>query len=94
LHECRGYIDTIVAVGGVSDAFRVAGWAFDETAGHVPQEIFLLDANDKVVGVGMTGLPRADVAQVINREANFSGFDGYILGDANNIRLVCANWAG
>jgi len=62
LHGCQGHIDTIVLVNGVDNVSRVEGWAFDETTERVPQEVFFVDSNDKVVGVGLTGFPRADVA--------------------------------
>src|SRR5208337_2593914 len=78
LYECQSHVS------------RVEGWAFDGMSEQVPQEVFLVDSNYKVVGVGLTGFPRTDVAQVVNRKASFSGFDAYVFGDMNNIRPMCA----
>ena len=89
LHGCQGHIDTIVLVNGVDNVSRVEGWAFDETTERVPQEVFFVDSNDKVVGVGLTGFPRADVAQAVNPKASLSGFDAYVFGDTNKIRPMC-----
>ena len=91
LHQCQGHIDAIVPLNGQDGVSRMRGWAFDEIPGRVPQEVFLVDENDKVVGVGFTGAARTDVAQAVNRKAGLSGFDGYVFGGVNNVRLLCTS---
>jgi hypothetical protein len=89
LRQCRGHIDAIVPLNGQDGVSRMRGWAFDEVPGRVPQEVFLVKENDKIVAVGLTGSPRADVEQAVNRKAGLSGFDGYLFGGVNNVRLLC-----
>jgi hypothetical protein len=87
LQECQGHIDAITPVTGVNGVSRVSGWAYDINAAEVPEDIFMIDAQHKVVGVGLTGLPRANVKGALA----LSGFDGYVFGDTNNVRLMCAS---
>jgi hypothetical protein len=89
LRECQGHIDKSTAVGGDGTISRVGGWAFDAEEVRVPEEVFLVDAGNNVVGVGLTGFPRPDVARIINQKAGFAGFDGYLFGGGKNIRLEC-----
>jgi hypothetical protein len=91
LHECQGYIDAISSVKGVNGVSRVSGWAYDRSAAQVPEEVFMVDVQNKIVGVALTGTSRMDVESPVNRKASLSGFDGYVFGDAKNVRLNCAS---
>jgi hypothetical protein len=89
LRDCLGHIDTRAAIGGDGAVSRVSGWAFDAKQRTIPAEVFFVDASNEVVGVGLTGFPRPDVAHGIDGKAGLSGFDGYVFADKTDLRFAC-----
>jgi hypothetical protein len=78
---CNGYIDSIEPIEGENNYFRVAGWIFDQSRKTSPSTIWLINQQGIVVGYGLVGQPRPDVANAIDKKAYFSGFKGYFLSD-------------
>ena len=79
---CKGYIDTIGPIEGENNYMRVAGWIFDNSRKTSSSTIWLINQQGFVVGYGLVGQPRPDVANAIDKRADFSGFKGYFLSDA------------
>ena len=59
---CVGNTDAVTQrYKGASPSVRILGWAWDPAAKAPPAHILLVDEADRIVGVGETGVPRADV---------------------------------
>jgi hypothetical protein len=88
LSPCRGELDrrAVTDDAGVS---AIGGWAFDGEAGRVPGEVILVDSDNRVVGVGLTGLPRPDLARSVGENVGIAGFDGYLFDGKGSIRFEC-----
>lgn len=72
--ENVGYLDSAVGVPG--GWVRLRGWSLHPT--QPVEEIVFTDAERNIVGVGLYGTHRADVAEVIGEGAGFAGFMGYV----------------
>ncbi len=84
--RCRGVFDTATSVmssnSGV-DAVqgRVTGWIWDEELASVPSTIVIADEKGVVVGLGLTGYRRPDVAKAIPEiRSAHSGWQGLVYG--------------
>lgn len=69
---------------------RLRGWLFAPQAKAPPQSLLLLDAERRVVGYAVTGLPRADVAAAAGSRARHSGYAGYLLEPSRHARQLIA----
>lgn len=76
--KCMGALDRIEAIDGDTNHIRVFGWLFNEEQDRTPRLIRFIDPSGKVAGFARTGIPRPDVAKVIDRRASYSGFGGYL----------------
>jgi hypothetical protein len=72
--QCQGSVDIRTAIPEDKGYERIDGWAF--SAGRVPHDVLLVE-NGIVVGAGLTGYERMDVARAIDPAAAKSGFQGY-----------------
>ena len=79
--NCRGHLDDIKAISGETKFVRVRGWIFNHVEKTYPQLIRLLANNGEVVGYAITGIPRPDVAAVVDKKAILSGYQGYLLAN-------------
>jgi hypothetical protein len=79
LPACQGALDEILGIDGDTQFKRVSGWIFNPSSQSVPQMIRLLDDQGMVVGYALSGKTRPDVAEVIDRKAIKSGYQGYLL---------------
>ncbi len=79
---CSGSLDRIEPIAGVHKWVRFHGWQFDDQAGRPPSSVDLVDQAGQVVGYGLTGQPRPDVAGAIDPKALRSGFAGYVRAGA------------
>ncbi len=79
---CEGDIEYIGPVEGENNYLRVVGWIFDQARKKSPSTIWLINQQGIVVGYGLVGQPRPDIANTVDRRADFSGFKGYLLSDA------------
>jgi hypothetical protein len=86
--ECVGYLDFIEPIEGVSDYVRVNGWIFSATDEKSPTLVRLIGKDGLVVGFALTGTPRPDVADAIDKKAGLSGFRGYLRSDATGMQIT------
>lgn len=80
---CIGYVDnmkTLPLFKGQGQGLRYEGWIYDQATETIPEEIVIVDASQQIVGYGVTGLRRGDVALIHGKEAAQSGFIAYIKG--------------
>lgn len=81
-NACQGYIDYIEPIEGEKNYLRLSGWIFDQSRRSSPRTVWLINEEGIAVGYGLTGQPRPDVAKAVDKNAEFSGFKGYFLSDA------------
>ena len=85
---CIGAIDEIAAVDGDSRYVRVSGWIFAPSAGRSPKSVFFRDPHNKVVGYAIAGRSRHDIKASVYKNADRSGFKGYILASSATGQLL------
>jgi len=88
LPDCPGNLERVEAIEGVDAYVRFHGWQFDRNASSNSDRIELINADGELVGYGLFGRPRPDVASAIDSDAKRSGFTGYILSSALDIPLI------
>ncbi|WP_130472089.1 hypothetical protein [Candidatus Magnetaquicoccus inordinatus] len=79
---CIGFLDEIHSIGAAEPFVRVVGWIFEPQKRVVPRLLRLVDEKNSTVGFALTGVERADVAQLVDAQAGFSGFRGYLFTSA------------
>lgn len=79
---CIGSINFVTKIAEEQRYGRISGWIYNLKVKRPPASLFFVDHNNNIVGYAITGMPRPDVALVINKKANYSGFQGYILASA------------
>jgi hypothetical protein len=91
LIECDGASDQRHLIAEDGGAFRVLGWAFDRKADRTPPEVYFVNAEGRVIGVGLTGETRQDVVKHVRSErASDSGMEGFMRTPVNvPIKLYC-----
>jgi hypothetical protein len=90
---CLGHLDSVTPVDQAHGYVKVAGWLFDPTQREAPEQAFLINADNVVVGYVLTGAARADVAALVDKRAGQSGFAGYLKREqlGSNIRVQGAS---
>lgn len=81
-HSNIGSIDAMYLIPGEPDFIGVRGWFFDREAKRAPEMVDFVNQDGLIVGMALTGQPRADVAGTIDPQAAESGFKGYLLSSA------------
>lgn len=61
---CRGAFDILAPAPG-GGAWRAVGWGWDLTARRSFPRVVMVDGAGRVVGVGVSGLPRPDVKAAV-----------------------------
>jgi hypothetical protein len=92
LRACAGQVDEIVRVKTDPTVHMASGWAFETKDDEVPDFVYLV-ADGIVAGVGISGLPRPDVARIVDRRARAAGFRAYIKGPPAPPYAVMCNTA-
>lgn len=97
-NPCNGFVDEVVALPLASPAdghldgqpvlqqdrgYRVSGWIYAPDAGRVPKRVVVLDGGNRVIGVGLSGIERPDVADVFGAGARRAGFIAYARSSVN-----------
>lgn len=77
-----GSIDALYLIPGEPDFIGVRGWFFDREAKRAPELVDFVNQDGLIVGMALTGQPRADVAGTVDPQAAESGFKGYLLSTA------------
>jgi len=75
---CKGHIDKIDSIED-RNYLRVTGWFFDQDRKLASKSVWIVGSDGAVVGYALLGMPRPDVAAVIDADAVHSGFKGYAL---------------
>lgn len=78
---CKGYLDEAKVLTRQDGAYRILGWLTKADDFATPAFLLVADADGRVIGSALTGIPRPDVAQVIDPKAGQSGFVGYLAGE-------------
>jgi hypothetical protein len=86
--ECKGFLDSVEPVDNDNKFVKVRGWLWSEGEMGKHDLIKINDVNNKIVGYGLTGQHRSDVAQKINKNAVEAGFEAYLLADRQGEMLV------
>lgn len=76
---CQGSVEKVTPLKDEKGFLRIEGWFYNPILKKSPENIVLLDSQEKIVGYAMTGKARADVAKAISKKAFISGFKGYLL---------------
>jgi hypothetical protein len=84
---CRAYIESVAAVPEDERYRSIEGWIYQPDARVAPAEVLLVDATGRLVGYGLTGKWRPDVAQVLGIRARATGFKGYLLSSYTGERI-------
>ena len=84
---CIGYLDTMFLLEDPRWV-RIRGWLFAPQHSAAPQSLTLLDAERRVVGYAITGLPRTDVAAAAGSKARLGGYVGYLLEPMREARQL------
>ena len=81
--RCAGYLDEITPIAAtVPPAWRARGWAWDPSAGALPEAIILADERGAIVGFGLLGYPRPDVQNVFPEvRSSHAGWKGHFSVD-------------
>jgi hypothetical protein len=87
-NECVAYLDFIEPINDVSDYVRVNGWIFSATDEKSPTLVRFIGKGGLVVGFALTGTPRPDVKDAINKKAGLAGFRGYLQSDATGTQVI------
>ena len=83
LYKAKGKVEKIIPLPGKAAFSRVEGWSFDLMHKTVPDRIIIMDAQGKIIGFAATGIARPDLSRKIGPDSYYSGFNGYILNNAN-----------
>jgi len=73
------HVDLAKPVDGAPGFFFFEGWIVDRQEERVPRGFYLLDHEGRVIGFGIAGNPRVDVADYFGTQAfERAGFRGYV----------------
>jgi hypothetical protein len=79
LVACDGAFDRRLPLARDAGAFRIRGWAFNRARATTPSEVYFANPAGIVIGVGLAGEERKDVARAVGDErAVDSGFEGFV----------------
>lgn len=83
-HTCKGVIAQMVLVDNKLPAYKISGGLIGVSHIKLPQRIFIIDSQKKIVGVALTGAPYEN--------KDLSGFEGYVIGrtSQNMLTLICS----
>lgn len=74
--RCIGKIDSITATA-TPDTFAAAGWLYDAAGKRYVSSIVIADRAGKVLGTGITGAQRTDLASITGSEDRYGGWTGF-----------------
>lgn len=82
--QCLGHLDSVERIAQDNNYLVIRGWLFDRNTRQSPELIRIINGDGVTAGFALTGQPRPDVAEAINRRAGLSGFTGYVSIHAND----------
>ncbi len=75
--SCKGNIDLIEYIEE-DEALRIKGWVLEKNKYQVPKQLIVVIPDGKVIGYGLSGQPRLDVADVFDGAPKTSGWIAYV----------------
>lgn len=81
---CKGYIDSIQPLINEERFLKLNGWVATERSNNSPSVGYVLDKDNTLNGVLLTGYDRQDVAKALGYRRYNGGFHGYIDNQATN----------
>lgn len=87
--ECIGNFDSAgTRFEGADAAFQASGWAWDSAGGQLPRRILLTGAGGRIIGIGLPGSLREDVADAgIGVTSNVAGWTAWAAGGEAPLQL-------
>lgn len=85
---CAGNLDVVFPIDGLKTYIRTRGWLFDPASRTTPKVVTFTDENGLIIGSGLTGQPRPDVANAVDHNASNAGFGGYISPLVSGTRII------
>lgn len=76
--QCLGHLDSVERIEQDNNYLVIRGWLFDRNTRQSPELIRVVNGDGITAGFALTGQPRPDVADAVNRRAGLSGFIGYV----------------
>ena len=89
-NSCDGHLDIAMHVNS-TDYLKLEGWIFDRVSQPRPSLLSFYDSAGRIVGFGMVGRSRPDVARVMGDRASSSGFKGYVSVESQGKTLSIAS---
>jgi hypothetical protein len=86
-----GYVDRIDIINDDPNYNRIYGWMLPVSLDMAIEKIYIIDQNDKIVGLVFSGSNRPDVKNVHGDVALYAGFSGYILKSASSKDIIFVN---
>jgi len=85
-----GHIDEIASIQEDPNALKFRGWIFDQKLQQIPNKLFVVNQNNKIIGYVLVGYSRNDVGESIHKKVLKSGYMGYCFKAdiTDNIYLV------
>ena len=74
---CIGHVDTNTPIAGQTSWRQISGWLYDSKFHRIPKIALEVDSTGMVIGYGLSGMLRPDVANAIDKHAKFSGYALY-----------------
>lgn len=78
LGSCVGNYDSTLIIEGESNYLKINGWIFNSKMNKAPDVAVIINESGHVYGYVLTGWKRLDVSNAIGKNAEFSGFKGYL----------------
>jgi hypothetical protein len=86
--ECKGHLDAVEQIESTPNFLRISGWLWSDGEKSDAEFITFVNSDNQILGFGLGGKERLDVAKHINRKARYSGFKGYILASQHGKDMV------
>ena len=86
--QCPGHMDLFHVIPDAPGDVRVDGWLYDGKPVTTPKRVLLINQSGEILGIGLLGAWRADVAHAYGRKASYSGFEAYLSAKANGQRIA------
>jgi hypothetical protein len=80
---CPGQMDSFYVIPDAPGYVRVDGWLYDGKRVTAPERVVLINQTNEILGIGLLGASRVDLAHVYGRRALYSGFEAYLSAKAN-----------
>ena len=91
MKECKGHLDAVDQVDNDPKYLKIRGWVWHENKNGSNELIEIVDSDMRIVGYGLIGHDRPDVARQINKKARYAGFKAYLMANYQGQNLFIYN---